>query len=204
MKITDFGLARYFGSPTRDYTHQVVTRWYRCPELLYRARAYGVGVDMWSVGCIIAELLLRVPFFPGESDMDQLVKIFNVLGAPTDDDWPARKELPDFIEINGGSQGPVNFRSVFSAASDSLIDLMKGLFRFDPLQRLNATEALNSTYFREEPYPCNDEELPVPRNENSTNYGKQVLFYLINFLGNRKRRVFADGESPPVRRNLFN
>ena len=63
MKIADFGLARYFGSPNRLYTHQVVTRWYRCPELLYGARAYGVGVDMWSIGCIIAELLLRVSIF---------------------------------------------------------------------------------------------------------------------------------------------
>lgn len=64
MKIADFGLARFFGSPNRLYTHQVVTRWYRCPELLYGARAYGVGVDMWSIGCIIAELLLRVCFLP--------------------------------------------------------------------------------------------------------------------------------------------
>ncbi|VWU53316.1 protein kinase 5, putative, partial [Hepatocystis sp. ex Piliocolobus tephrosceles] len=60
IKIADFGLARFFGSPNRHYTYQVVTRWYRAPELLYAARSYGVGIDMWSVGCIIAELLLRV------------------------------------------------------------------------------------------------------------------------------------------------
>nr|CDQ05163.1 Bm9415, isoform a [Brugia malayi] len=60
--------------------HRVVTRWYRAPELLYAARSYGVGIDMWSVGCIIAELLLRVPIFPGESDIDQFVKICSILG----------------------------------------------------------------------------------------------------------------------------
>lgn len=88
LKITDFGLARYFGSPNREYSHMVVTRWYRSPELLFGAKAYGTGVDMWSVGCIIGELLLRKPIFPGESDIDQLVKIFNVLGTPKEEDWP--------------------------------------------------------------------------------------------------------------------
>jgi cyclin-dependent kinase 7 len=63
IKIADFGLARFYGSPNRNYTHQVVTRWYRAPELLYGARAYGTGIDMWAVGCIIGELLLRVTFF---------------------------------------------------------------------------------------------------------------------------------------------
>lgn len=63
IKIGDFGLARYFGSPNRYYTHQVVTRWYRSPELLFGARAYGTGIDMWAVGCIIGELLCRVKKF---------------------------------------------------------------------------------------------------------------------------------------------
>ena len=63
IKIADFGLARFYGSPNRNYTHQVVTRWYRAPELLYGARAYGTGIDMWAVGCIIGELLLRVEIF---------------------------------------------------------------------------------------------------------------------------------------------
>ncbi|XP_060071161.1 cyclin-dependent kinase 7-like, partial [Ylistrum balloti] len=59
LKLGDFGLAKFYGSPTRIYTHQVVTRWYRCPELLFGARQYGTGVDMWAVGCILAELLRR-------------------------------------------------------------------------------------------------------------------------------------------------
>ena len=63
-------------------------RWYRCPELLYGARLYGIGVDMWAMGCILAELLLRVPFLPGDSDLDQLSKIFETLGTPTEAEWP--------------------------------------------------------------------------------------------------------------------
>ena len=69
LKIGDFGLAKQFGSPNRIYTHQVVTRWYRAPELLFGARKYGTGVDIWAVGCILAELLLRLPLLPGESDL---------------------------------------------------------------------------------------------------------------------------------------
>lgn len=91
LKLGDFGLAKFYGSPNRIYTHQVVTRWYRSPELLFGARIYGVGVDMWAVGCILAELLLRVPFLQGESDLDQLTKIFQVLGTPTEETWPVFK-----------------------------------------------------------------------------------------------------------------
>lgn len=78
LKIADFGLAKFYGSPNRQYTHIVVTRWYRAPELLFGARNYGTGVDVWAVGCILAELLLRIPFVAGDTDLDQLGKIFQV------------------------------------------------------------------------------------------------------------------------------
>ncbi|XP_002741179.2 cyclin-dependent kinase 7-like [Saccoglossus kowalevskii] len=99
LKLGDFGLAKYFGSPNRAYTHQVVTRWYRCPELLFGARIYGIGVDMWAIGCILAELLLRVPFLAGDSDLDQLSKIFQALGTPTEEQWPGMTALPDYVEF---------------------------------------------------------------------------------------------------------
>uniref|UniRef100_A0A2K6U5E5 Protein kinase domain-containing protein n=1 Tax=Saimiri boliviensis boliviensis TaxID=39432 RepID=A0A2K6U5E5_SAIBB len=85
LKLADFGLAKSFGSPNRAYTYQVVTRWYRAPELLFGARMYGMCVDMWAVGCILAELLLRIPFLPGDSDLDQLMRIFETLGTPTEE-----------------------------------------------------------------------------------------------------------------------
>jgi cyclin-dependent kinase 7 len=65
-------------------------RWYRAPELLFGARIYGTGVDIWAVGCILAELLIRVPFLPGESDLNQLERIFDVFGTPTDTNWPVK------------------------------------------------------------------------------------------------------------------
>lgn len=88
LKIADFGLAKRYGTPDRLHTHRVVTRFYRAPELLFGARAYGPSIDIWAVGCIIAELLLRVPFLPGESDLDQLTKIFTTLGSPSEETWP--------------------------------------------------------------------------------------------------------------------
>lgn len=88
LKIADFGLARDFADPGYKMTCQVITRWYRPPELLYGGRYYGTAVDIWSVGCIFAELMLRIPYLPGESDMDQIKTIFRALGTPTEEDWP--------------------------------------------------------------------------------------------------------------------
>lgn len=82
MKITDFGLARYHGVADRKLTQGVVTRWYRAPEILFGACFYGEAVDIWSLGCILAELYLRVRLFNGESDIDQLSKIFGIRGTP--------------------------------------------------------------------------------------------------------------------------
>lgn len=88
LKLADFGLAKLFGSPDRRYTPQCVTRWYRAPELLFGSEQYGPSVDIWAVGCIFAELMLRTPYFPGENDIDQLGKIFAALGTPTEEQWP--------------------------------------------------------------------------------------------------------------------
>ncbi len=105
MKLADFGFARQFGSPNPRFTHQIVTRWYRAPELLFGATMYGPAVDMWagnapypmlltySVGCIFAEMMLRVPYFAGDNDLEQLSKIFAALGTPTEETWPVRVTL---------------------------------------------------------------------------------------------------------------
>ncbi|KAH7701034.1 cyclin-dependent kinase 7 [Aphelenchoides avenae] len=185
IKIADFGLARFYGSPNRYYTHQVVTRWYRAPELLYGARAYGVGVDIWAVGCIIGELLLRTPIFPGESDLDQLVKTYKILGIPTEEDWPGITSLPDYIQVTGnGEQMGYDLKMVFTAASDDLIELIWQCLRFDPLKRWTATQALQARYFQTEPYACDDSALPITG-------------------GAKKRRAIdISGEPPASRRRL--
>nr|XP_026652299.1 cyclin-dependent kinase 7 isoform X2 [Zonotrichia albicollis] len=160
LKLADFGLAKSFGSPNRVYTHQVVTRWYRAPELLFGARMYGVGVDMWAVGCILAELLLRVPFLPGDSDLDQLTRIFETLGTPTEEQWPGMTSLPDYVTFKPFPGMPL--QHIFSAAGDDLLSLLQGLFTFNPSTRVTATQALKQKYFSNRPGPTPGNQLPRP------------------------------------------
>lgn len=87
VKIADFGLARSFGLPLKSYTHEVVTLWYRAPEVLLGSKVYSTGVDIWSVGCILFELAHRKPLFYGESEIGQIFKIFKCLGTPVEDLW---------------------------------------------------------------------------------------------------------------------
>ncbi|XP_013183676.1 cyclin-dependent kinase 7 [Amyelois transitella] len=160
LKIGDFGLAKAFGSPTRINTHQVVTRWYRSPELLFGARQYGTGVDMWAIGCILAELLLRVPFLPGESDLDQLTRIFQVFGTPTEEIWPGMKSLTDYVQFK--QFPPQQLRHIFTAASDDLLQLLDSLLSLYPPKRCDCTQALQMPYFSNKPAPTMGSKLPMP------------------------------------------
>eukprot|EP00947_MAST-08B_sp_MAST-8B-sp1_P000814 g814.t1 len=96
LKLADFGLARAFGIPVRSYTHEVVTLWYRAPDVLMGSRTYSTPVDLWSIGCIFAEMANGRPLFAGTSVKDQLDKIFRLMGTPNEEIYPAIKELPDY------------------------------------------------------------------------------------------------------------
>lgn len=165
IKIADFGLARIFGSPNRNMTALVCTIWYRPPELLFGAREYAQAVDMWGIGCILAELLLRVPIFAGNNEIDQLGKIFHVLGTPTDATWPGVSSLPNFIEFTPND--PMDLHLLFSAASEDAIDLLQKCFTFDPKYRITAAQALAHPYFSNEPFPTSPHDLPRPNTTGS-------------------------------------
>eukprot|EP01155_Anaeramoeba_flamelloides_P049347 Anaeramoba_flamelloidesc41513_g1_i1.p1 GENE.c41513_g1_i1~~c41513_g1_i1.p1 ORF type:complete len:186 (-),score=33.52 c41513_g1_i1:395-952(-) len=94
LKLADFGMAREYGDPIKQYTPLVVTLWYRAPELLLGAKTYGPEIDMWSVGCVFAELLNKEPLFPGNGELDQLDKIFRLLGTANEKIWPGFNDLP--------------------------------------------------------------------------------------------------------------
>lgn len=89
-------MARAFGIPIRPYTKEVVTLWYRAPELLLGITEYSTPVDMWSVGCIFAEIVTKRPLFDGDSEIDQIKKIFRLMGTPNDSIWPGVESLPGF------------------------------------------------------------------------------------------------------------
>jgi serine/threonine protein kinase len=95
VKIADFGLARSFGLPLKTYTHEVVTLWYRAPEVLLGSKVYSTAVDIWSIGCILFELAHQKPLFYGESEIGQLFKIFKCLGTPVEDTWQDSADLPE-------------------------------------------------------------------------------------------------------------
>lgn len=199
LKIGDFGLAKFFGSPNRIYTHQVVTRWYRCPELLFGARQYGTGVDIWAVGCILAELLLRVPFLPGDSDLDQLSKIFQALGTPSADTWPDINLLPDYIQFKSFPGTPL--RHIFTAAPDDLLQLTEKLLAIYPLNRCTCTEALKMPYFSNKPAPTVGSKLPLPSTCNANNNDEDD----IKMNQNLKRKIdgLPEGGSMPKKRLQF-
>ncbi|KAH9518538.1 Cyclin-Dependent Kinase 7 [Bulinus truncatus] len=172
LKIGDFGLAKFYGSPSRPYSHQVVTRWYRCPELLFGARAYGEGVDIWAVGCIIAELLIRAPFLPGDTDLDQLSRIFQVLGTPAEADWPDMKCLPDYIVFKEYPKH--SLKEIFTAASDDLLEVLNSMLSLNPSKRCTSSQALQMSYFSNKPAPTPTHQLPFPKSNKIIDKEKEA------------------------------
>ncbi|KAF7157845.1 hypothetical protein CNMCM5623_002279 [Aspergillus felis] len=146
LKLGDFGLARAFGVPLRTYTHEVVTLWYRSPEILLGGRQYSTGVDMWSVGVIFAEMCTRKPLFPGDSEIDQIFKIFRLLGTPDEEIWPGVTSFPDykptFPRWKRSPAPPV------PGLDSAGCELLEALLKYDPAQRLSAKQACMHHYFR--------------------------------------------------------
>lgn len=96
LKLADFGLARAFGIPVKNFTHEVVTLWYRAPDILMGSKDYNTSVDIWSVGCIFAEIVTKRPLFPGKNEEDQLLKIFKIRGTPCADEWAGITDLAGY------------------------------------------------------------------------------------------------------------
>lgn len=199
LKIGDFGGARNYGTPDRKFTPQSITRHYRAPELLYGSDLYGPSVDIWSIGCIFAELMLRVPYFAGDNELDQLGKIFSALGTPTEEKWPGMKSLPKYIEYETCIETP--FKTLFSAASDDAIDLLSKFLKFDPSQRISASEALQHKYFTSEPLPTPKQNLVLPTKRSEKKPMQEDIMDYNPFQEDNKRKRDVD-DNRNVRRKL--
>ncbi|CAB4394470.1 unnamed protein product [Rhizophagus irregularis] len=148
LKLADFGLARAFGIPVRSYSHEVVTLWYRAPDVLMGSRQYSTSIDVWSAGCIFAEMASGRPLFPGSSIKDQLLRIFKVLGTPTEETWPRVSQLPEY-KSDFAIYNRIPLESLLPKLDSSGIDLLSQLIEYQPEKRLSAEDALQHPYFEE-------------------------------------------------------
>jgi serine/threonine protein kinase len=149
LKLADFGLARAYSVPLRAYSRDVVTLWYRAPEILLGQKKYATPTDIWSLGCVVAEMATGQALFPGDSEIDTIFRIFRLLGTPNEEVWPGLYSLPDFkrefpqwrdtalaeVAEDGPALGPHG------------IDLVRSCFRYNPLNRPSAQRLLQHTFF---------------------------------------------------------
>ncbi|KPM10409.1 Cation transport regulator-like protein 1 [Sarcoptes scabiei] len=151
LKLADFGLARAFGIPVRCFSAEVVTLWYRPPDVLFGAKLYTTSIDCWSAGCIFAELAnAGRPLFPGSDVDDQLKRIFKLLGTPNEESWPGVQQLPDY-KIFPFYQPANNWIQVVPRLNSKGRDLLQKLLVCNPSHRLSARDAMNHQYFNDLP-----------------------------------------------------
>ncbi|XP_015593137.1 cyclin-dependent kinase 1 [Cephus cinctus] len=148
IKVADFGLGRAFGIPVRVYTHEVVTLWYRAPEILLGASRYTCAIDIWSIGCIFAEMSTKKPLFQGDSEIDQLFRIFRVLRTPTEEIWPGVTQLSDYKATFPDWRS--NNLATQAKTLDVLgLDLLQSMLIYNPQHRISAQAALQHPYFED-------------------------------------------------------
>lgn len=166
MKVADFGLARSFSHcQSEPLTPETVTLWYRSPEILFDSFSYGPSADLWSVGCVFAELVLGKPLFPGDTLMDQLTRITNMLGA-FHTTWPDVNKLHAFVESTERNPSlETRTRTAFIDTFQHILgepglDLLDRLLSYDPKQRITAAEALDHDFFTLAPLPTPLTDMP--------------------------------------------
>jgi serine/threonine-protein kinase BUR1 len=171
LQIADFGLARHYDEPVpqrgkgngearREYTTLVVTRWYRPPELLLQLRRYTPAIDMWGAGCVFGEMFKRKPILAGQSDIHQAQIIFEMIGSPNEQNMPGWSDLPGAESVRSFAPSTGNIASRFRELSPTGLSLIKDLMRLDWRKRINAIDAIDHPYFRENPKPMREEDIP--------------------------------------------
>ncbi|KAF6164433.1 hypothetical protein GIB67_025259 [Kingdonia uniflora] len=155
---------------TGSLTSCVGTRWYRAPELLYGSTDYAQEIDLWSLGCIFAELISLDPLFPGNSDIDQLSRIINVLGNFNEETWPGCSKLPDYGKMFFGEiESPLGLQSRLPNRSSDEVKLIQRLVCYNPSSRATALDLPSDRYFSENPLPVSVSELRVPSTNSDGN-----------------------------------
>ncbi|KGB76674.1 CMGC/CDK/CDK5 protein kinase [Cryptococcus deuterogattii 99/473] len=153
LKIGDFGLARAFGVPVNTFSNEVVTLWYRAPDVLLGSRTYSTSIDIWSVGCIFAEMITGYPLFRGRDNADQLVQIMKIVGTPSDATIAQIKLNSPEIQIKSplAKHAKQPFQAIIPRAPRDAISLLEHLLQFEPTRRYDAHQAMTHPYFTSGP-----------------------------------------------------
>lgn len=163
IKLADFGMARQFGDPMPPHlTQLVVTLWYRAPELLLGAEKYDQSIDIWSLGCIMGELLKNEPMLPGKNEVDELARIFALCGVPDEKKWRGFRSLPNARSLKlPQDKKESQIKSTFSDLSPAGTRLLEDLLTLNPNRRPDAAEVLEHPWFSEDPKPKNAAMFPT-------------------------------------------
>lgn len=145
LKLADFGLSRMFSLPMGKMTHEIITLWYRPPEVLLGLDNYTTKVDSWSIGCIMAEMLNEKPLFPGDCEIGQLFKIFQIIGTPNEEVWTGVSKLPDY-KFTFPQWKSKSFNELFPQLDKDGLDLLEKLLTPDPDKRISIRECLDHVY----------------------------------------------------------
>ena len=148
IKLADFGLARSFGIPIKTLTHEILTLWYRAPEILLGQKEYSTPVDIWSIGLIFYEMAHKRPLFCGDCEIDQIFKIFQMFGTPNENTWPGVTKLPEFKLTFPRFKG--KGLNTYNKNIDNVgLDLLNKMIQIDPSKRISAKQALKHPYFND-------------------------------------------------------
>lgn len=148
LKLGDFGLARAFGIPVNTFSNEVVTLWYRAPDVLLGSRTYNTSIDIWSAGCIMAEMYTGRPLFPGTTNEDQLQKIFRLMGTPSERSWPGISNFPEY-KPNFQVYATQDLRLILPQIDQLGLDLLSRMLQLRPEMRISAADALRHRWFQD-------------------------------------------------------
>lgn len=151
LKLGDFGLARAFGIPVKNYTNEVVTLWYRAPDILLGSKNYSTSIDIWSIGCIFVEMINLKPLFPGSSEQDQLKKIFKIMGTPDPEKWPGLTEYPEWKPENFDKYTGESLSKICPKLDSDGLDLLDKMLRCNPAERISGKDAISHPFFKDIP-----------------------------------------------------
>jgi negative regulator of PHO system len=146
LKLADFGLARAFGIPVNTFSNEVVTLWYRAPDVLLGSRTYNTSIDIWSAGCIMAEMYTGRPLFPGTTNEDQLQKIFRLMGTPSERTWPGITQFPEY-KTNWPNFATQDLRVLLPQIDQIGVQLLGSMLQLRPELRVSAADALKHPWF---------------------------------------------------------